>query len=86
MTQRPTHHESGFALVVIAALFIAFAVVGAALVERNTTTQLITRRDSANEQLTKLSNAIIEYAVFNQTSGTLRYPCPARADLLTSDP
>lgn len=85
---RTAHHarnERGFALVVIAALFIAFAVVGAALVERNTTTQLITRRDSANEQLTKLSNAIIEYAVFNQTGGTLRYPCPARFDLPTSD-
>jgi hypothetical protein len=78
--------EAGFTLVVIAALFIAFAVIASVAVERNTTVQLITRRDSANEQLTKLNNAIIEYAVFNQSGGTLRYPCPARTDLPTTDP
>jgi hypothetical protein len=77
-------NEAGFTLVVIAALFIAFAVIAAVAVERNTTVQLITRRDAANVQLTKLSNAIIEYAVFNQTGGKLIYPCPAKANEATS--
>ncbi|MES2984160.1 MAG: hypothetical protein V4735_03130 [Pseudomonadota bacterium] len=73
--------EQGFTLVVIAALFIAFAVIGAAAVERNTTAQQITRRTATAEQLTRLSNAIIEYSVFNRSGTTNIYPCPARYDL-----
>ncbi len=64
-------------MVVIAALFIAFAVIAAAAVERNTTVQQITRRDDTAALLSRLSNAIIEYGVFNATSNTLLYPCPA---------
>lgn len=78
-------HNDGIALVVIAGLFIAFSVIAAVAVERNTTTQLITRRDTANEQLTRISNAIIEYGVFNKVAGKLVYPCPARTDLAISD-
>lgn len=83
----PSRHacQDGIALVVIAALFIAFSVVAAVAVERNTTTQLITRRDSTAEQLQRISNAIIEYSVFNQVGGKLVYPCPARPDLAGTD-
>lgn len=77
--------NDGIALVVIAGLFVAFSVIAAVAVERNTTTQLITRRDATNEQLTRISNAIIEYSVFNKVAGKLVYPCPARADLPISD-
>ncbi len=76
--------EHGFTMVVIAALFIAFAVIAAVAVERNTTVQLITRRDAAVEQLNRLSNAIIEYSVFNATGTTLLYPCPAAVDIDTT--
>ena len=72
-------------MVVIAALFIAFAVIAAVAVERNTTVQLITRRDAAAAQLTRLANAIIEYGAFNATGTTLLYPCPARTDLLNNN-
>ena len=87
MTPHPSssHPEHGFTMVVIAALFIAFAVIASVAVERNTTVQLITRRDNAAAQLSRLSNAIIEYAVFNGSGTSLVYPCPARLDLLTSD-
>jgi hypothetical protein len=77
--------QDGIALVVIAALFVAFSVIAAIAVERNTTTQLITRRDSAAAQLQRISNAIIEYSVFNQVGGKLVYPCPARPDLASTD-
>lgn len=78
------YSNQGFTMVVIAALFIAFAVIAAVAVERNTTVQLITRRDATVEQLTRLSNAIIEYGVFNQTGSTLLYPCPAPDNVNTS--
>lgn len=81
---RTRSQESGFTLVVIAALFVAFAVIAAVAVERNTNLQMVTRRDAARDQLTRLSNAIIEYAVFNKSGTNLMYPCPARLDQLTS--
>lgn len=79
-------HERGFTMVVIAALFIAFAVIAAAVVERNTITQQITRRDAAAAQLSKLANAIIEYSVFNRDGSNHNlYPCPANIELNTDD-
>jgi hypothetical protein len=68
-------------MVVIAALFIAFAVIAAVAVERNTVTQQITRRDATQAQLDRLANAILDYATF---SGGL-FPCPAQLDLATTD-
>jgi len=67
-------------MVVIAALFIAFAVIASVAVERNTTVQYITKRDAAREQLQRISYAIIEYSVFNASGGFNLYPCPARLD------
>lgn len=78
----PRHNSnSGFTAVVIAAIFIAFAVVAAAVVERNTTIQQVRQRDRAGDQLTRLSNALIEYAIANNSGSTNLYPCPARMDV-----
>ena len=71
-------------MVVIAALFIAFAVIAAAIVERNTALQFITRRDATMAQLRRLNNALIEYSVYNANGTVLIYPCPASPKLLTS--
>lgn len=76
-TRLQCEHESGFTLVVIAALFIAFAVIGAAALERNSTMDFINKRNATQLQLTKLANAIIEYSVFNKSGNTNLYPCPA---------
>lgn len=84
-THRNRNREQGFTLVVIAALFVAFSVIAAVAVERNTTVQMITRRDATIQQLTRLSNAIIEYSVFNKNGTNLLYPCPATLNLLTND-
>jgi hypothetical protein len=80
---RTFHAQSGFTLVVIAALFIAFAVIAAVAIERNTTVQQITRRDDTRAQLQRLSNAIIEYSVFNATTINL-YPCPASLNVAST--
>ena len=85
MTIRPVHPESGFTMVVIAALFVAFAVIAAVAVERNTTVQQITRRDDTITQLNRIASAIIEYSVFNKSGTTNLYPCPARLDLDATD-
>jgi hypothetical protein len=76
-----TSHQSGFTAIVIATLFVAIAVIMAIVVERNTVTQQITKRDATSEQLSRLSNAIIEYGVANSSGTTNFYPCPARLDL-----
>jgi hypothetical protein len=78
-------HESGFTMVVIAALFVAFAIIAAVAVERNTIVQQITRRDDTSAQLNRIANAIIEYSVFNKAGTTNLYPCPARLDLDTTN-
>jgi hypothetical protein len=80
MPMKHTHNstaQSGFTMVVIAALFIAFAVVAAVAIERNTTVQHITRRDAAEAQLHRLSRAILEYYTFN----TNALPCPAATNV-----
>jgi hypothetical protein len=86
---RPTtihhRHQSGFTAVIIASLFIAFAVIAAVAVERNNIVQHITRRDATNEKLTRLSNAIIEYSIANKTGNTLLYPCPAPLNILSTN-
>ncbi len=85
MTPSHTSQQSGFTIVVIAALFVAFAVVIAAVVERNNTLQNISRRNEAADQLNRLSYAIIEYSVFNKSGTNLLYPCPALPNVLPSD-
>ena len=81
--------RDGFTMVVLAALFIAFAVIAAVVVERNAATQLINRRDATVEQLRRLSIAIMQYGVFNSGGPggtTMLYPCPAQEFVNTSDP
>ncbi len=78
LASNPSEH--GFTMVVIAALFLAFSVIAAVIVERNTVVQQITRRDAAAAQLSRLANAILEYSVFNKSGSVLLYPCPAASD------
>lgn len=85
----PLRHNEAFTMVIVAALFIAFAVIGAIAVERNSTLQLITRRDATVDQLRRLSTAIIEYGVFNSggpAGTTMLYPCPAQDTMPFSSP
>jgi hypothetical protein len=69
--------QAAFTMVVIAVLFVALSVIAAVAVERNTTLQLINRRNEASAQLSRLSYALLQYAVFNKSGSTLLYPCPA---------
>ncbi len=81
----PATSERGFTLVVIAALFVAFAVIAAVAVERNTVVQSISKRDETAAKLSRLANAILEYSVFNKNNNTLLYPCPALYNLAVTD-
>ena len=81
LPSRRLQQRSGFVAVVIAALFIAIAVVAAVVLERNTVIQQVTRRDMAVAQLQRISNAIIEYGVANKAGTNNLYPCPARVDI-----
>lgn len=76
-TARTATSQSGFTVVVMAALFIAFAVVVAAMVERNTVLQQITKRDETRDRMQKLAYAIIDHSVFNNSGNINLYPCPA---------
>lgn len=75
-TRHPSRHEQGFALVVIAALFLAFSVVAAAIISRGNDTRQIIRQQNTAEQLRRLSRALIEWSANNSN----RFPCPARLD------
>ena len=69
--------RGGYGLVVIAALFTAFAVVAAAALERNTAMGEIERQATAKEQLQRLSKALLRYARDNGN----RFPCPMDSTL-----
>lgn len=72
-------------MVVIGVLFVAFSIIAMVAVERTNATQFITKRNAAAAQLTKLSNAILDYAVANASGNALVYPCPAQTNLLTTN-
>jgi hypothetical protein len=78
---RAQKKESGFALIIVAALFIAFAMVAAAMVDRTTATQQMDLRASTQAKLSKISYALIAYSFAN--SG--RYPCPASPSVLPTN-
>ncbi|MFZ4540574.1 MAG: hypothetical protein ACOYNL_02040 [Rickettsiales bacterium] len=77
ITRQHRSAQGGFTMVVIAALFAAFSVIAAIAVERASVMQFIAQRNAAVDQLTRISNAMIEYGVVNKTGTTLLYPCPA---------
>lgn len=70
--------QSGYGLVVIAGLFTAFAVIAAALIEKNNATTDIIMHSTAREQLHKLNVAMMRYARYNNG----RLPCPASEHVL----
>jgi len=79
LTPRP--HSQGFGLIVIAALFTAFAVVAAAMLERNSALNEINQQQAARTQLSRLSDALVKYAAANSS----RFPCPANYTLGFND-
>ncbi|MFM9890174.1 MAG: RCC1 domain-containing protein [Rickettsiales bacterium] len=81
MSVKRTSQLQGFSMVVIAGLFAAFAIVGAAAIDRNTGTRQIDRQADAAAQLKRIGTALTNYALVNGN----RYPCPASATLPTSD-
>lgn len=81
MTTRPAQSESGYALIVIAALFTAFATVAALMLDRNVVTAELDRQKIAQAQVSRLASAIANYARYNGG----RYPCPAPMDTAYTD-
>lgn len=65
--------EEGFALIVVAALFLAFATLAAAMIDRSNATKLMQAQVSTQEKLSRISMAMVQYYLFNGS----RYPCPA---------
>lgn len=68
-------------MVVIAALFTAFAVVAAVAIDRNSVTKQFNQQAAARAQIQRLENAVLKYYVLNNS----KYPCPARYDLATTN-
>lgn len=73
--------NAGYGLVVIAALFTAFAVVAAAMLDRNNALVELNRQQAARTQLSRLTLALAKYARYNSN----RYPCPASRNLAYSN-
>jgi hypothetical protein len=76
-----TRNEGGFALFIVAALFIAFALIASSMIDRTNATQQLTLQKNTQEKLTKLSYALIQYALDHSD----RYPCPADPQVAATD-
>lgn len=72
--------ESGFALVIIATLFIAFAVAAAAIMDHTNATEQLKQREATEAQLSRLTSALVQYYLFNGS-----YPCPASYGVVATD-
>lgn len=81
MSRHAAHREEGFALIVITALFVAFSLLAAAIIDRSSATQQLTLQYQTRAKLVRISNALVQYYLFTGR----RYPCPARYDLATTD-
>lgn len=73
--------QHGYGLIVIAALFTAFAVIAATILDRNSATTDLRMQAQVRAQLTRLNVALAKYASFNDG----RVPCPAAANLVASN-
>ena len=73
--------EQGFALIVVSALFIAFALVATVFIDRTNALQQINQQDQMRAQLTRLSLAITHYYLDHDGI----YPCPADVTVLFVD-
>ncbi len=79
--QRQPQQQEGFALIVITALFVAFSLLAAAIIDRSTATQQLDLQNQTRIKLSRISNALVEYYIFNGR----HYPCPAPANVLETD-
>jgi hypothetical protein len=73
--------QQGYGLIIVAALFTAFALIAAAVIDRNTVATQLDQQQALRTQLTRLNVALMKYA-YNHGS---RFPCPARYDLTFLD-
>lgn len=71
------YSEEGYTLMVIAALFLAFSVVVASMLDTNVVTTELDRKNNTHEQLSDLAEALAGYAADNSDD----YPCPAATNL-----
>ncbi len=74
--------QQGFALFIVAALFMAFALIAAAMIDRTTATQQIDMQLRTREQMARIYDALIQYSVDHGD----RYPCPADPAVAYTDP
>lgn len=72
--------QQGFALVIIAGLFLAFATIAAALMDRSNATQQLQNEQLTREKVQRISQAILQYSLFNSN----KYPCPAGLDIAST--
>jgi hypothetical protein len=73
MTHARHRRQEGFALFVIAALFMAFALIAAAIIDRTNASRSLEDEIKTREQLSRITYALIHYALEHDG----RYPCPA---------
>jgi len=67
------HTQRGFALFIVAALFMAFALLAVSMIDRTNATQNIDRSLKTREQMARIYYALIQFSIDNNN----RYPCPA---------
>lgn len=71
-------NQHGYTLVVVAALFAAFAVTISAYLDRNVVTQQLDRQAQVRAQMSRIMTAIALYKYDHAG----RYPCPAAANVI----
>jgi hypothetical protein len=81
MTRRTAPSEQGFALIVIGALFVAFAMIAATVIDRTNATKQQSMIQRTQVQMSRLSEALLRYSLDNNN----RYPCPASPTLAISN-
>jgi hypothetical protein len=73
--------QEGFALFIIAGMFIAFAMLSSAMIDRTNATQQLDLNAETQIKLKNLSQALVEYSLDHGG----RYPCPADETLPSTD-
>lgn len=81
LLHRFRRNQRGYTLVVMAALFAAFAVAVSIYIDRNLAAQVMDRQKNDHDRMTRLSNALVQFAAFNAG----RYPCPASPLIVPSN-
>jgi hypothetical protein len=81
--KRHPSQEQGFALIVVTALFVAFALLATAVIDRSNAEKQLNAVAETREKIRRISNAIIEYSVFTTNHP---YPCPAPIMSAVTDP